>query len=326
MDFNTLKKILESFQKHPKRTILILCIMVLVTISTMFFSGFFSELGKKTASDRGAKSQEAPRTQIGQIKTGDQSPVIVGDKATITYGVSQAVVDDLRKTLNFKDGVIERLLKTLDEKDVAIQDRDTKLQELAKKYKELEERLAKRSAEDDLVAQAKKKLDVGDFEGAEKLLLQSLEKNIQNLAEKKMAAAASAFELGSLKELQLEYYSAKKYYEQAVKLEPENTDYLNRYGQILDTLGKHKEAIDYYEKALAIDLKGYGEQHPQVAILYNNLGSAWYSLGKYQKAIDYYEKALAILLKVFGEQHPDTQLVKSNLESLKKNITSSKKQ
>jgi len=92
------------------------------------------------------------------------------------------------------------------------------------------------------------------------------------------------------------------------------------------SLGEYQKAINYHEKALAIDLKVYGEQHPDVANRYNNLGLAWYSLGEYQKAIDYYEKAKAILLKVFGEQHPHTQSVKSNLESLKKNITSSKKQ
>ena len=35
--------------------------------------------------------------QIGDINTGDQRPVIVGDKVTITYGVSPVVFDDLRK-------------------------------------------------------------------------------------------------------------------------------------------------------------------------------------------------------------------------------------
>jgi len=207
-----------------------------------------------------------------------------------------------------------------------LQDRVAKLQELARKYEELEKRLAKRSVENDIVAQAKEKLDKGDLEGAEELLLKSLEKNLKIIAEKKKAAASDAFELGSLKELQLDYHSAKKYYEQAVQIEPDNTEYLNNFGSILKALGEHNNAIKNYEKALAIDLKVYGDQHPSVALDYNNLGMAWYSLGKYQKAIDYIEKALAIDLKVYGKQHPHTKTVKSNLENLKETLESNKNQ
>jgi hypothetical protein len=42
----------------------------------------------------------------------------------------------------------------------------------------------------------------------------------------------------------------------------------------LSDLGKHKKTIACYEKALADDLRVYGEQHPEVAIEYNNLGTA----------------------------------------------------
>jgi tetratricopeptide (TPR) repeat protein len=253
--------------------------------------------------------------QIKQSTIGDQSPAVVGRDVTITYGVSQEAVDDLLQNFNIQAEAIKSFLKTIEEKNVAIQDRDAKLQELAQKYKKLEERLASRSAEDEFAAQAKGKLDKGDLEGAEELLLKSLEKNLKFIAEKKKAAASDAFELGSLKELQLDYQSAKKYYEQAAQIEPENPEYLNDFGRILVELGEHKNAIKNFEKALAIDLKVYGDQHPKVAIRYNNLGAAWYSLGEYQKAIDYYEKALAIDLKVYGDQHPMVAIRYNNLGS-----------
>ncbi len=251
--------------------------------------------------------------QIKQSTTGDQSPAVVGREVTITYGVSQEVVDDLRQNFSIQAEVIKFFLKTIEDKNVAIQDRDAKLQELAQKYKKLEERLASRSAEDEFAAQAKEKLDKGDLEGAEELLLKSLEKNLKIIAEKKKAAASDAFELGSLKELQLDYHSAKKYYELAVQIEPDNTEYLNKFGLILHELGEHKNDIKNFKKALAIDLKVYGDQHPQVAIRCNNLGLAWNSLGKYQKAIDYFEKALAIDLKVYGDQHPQVAIRYNNL-------------
>ena len=43
---------------------------------------------------------------------------------------------------------------------------------------------------------------------------------------------------------------------------------------------------------LAIDRKNFGENHPDTAICYNNLGSAYKALGEYGKAIEYYEKAI----------------------------------
>ena len=71
--------------------------------------------------------------------------------------------------------------------------------------------------------------------------------------------------------------------------------------------------IEYFELALASDLKTYDEDHPEVAIDRNNLGSAWDSLGQYHKAIEYYELALATFEKVLGEDHPSTKTVGGNL-------------
>ena len=37
--------------------------------------------------------------------------------------------------------------------------------------------------------------------------------------------------------------------------------------------GKHDKAIEFYEKALSIKIKVLGEEHPDVAISYSNLGN-----------------------------------------------------
>ena len=87
----------------------------------------------------------------------------------------------------------------------------------------------------------------------------------------------------------------------------------NNLGEVWRALGQYDKAIDYYELALASDLKTYGEDHPDVARDQNNLGLAWYALGQYEKAIDYYELALATLVKMLGDDHPSTQTVRANL-------------
>jgi tetratricopeptide (TPR) repeat protein len=45
---------------------------------------------------------------------------------------------------------------------------------------------------------------------------------------------------------------------------------------------------------LAIARKFLGEEHPDIATYYSNLGLAYAGKGNYDKAISYYEKGLAI--------------------------------
>ncbi len=277
-------------------------------------------------------SSSAEKT-IKQTTTGDQSPAVVGETITINYhnyGLSketfdklvQAITAGIKESLRGKEDTIatlnrtvSHLLKNLDEKNVAIEQRDATIRQIIEKQKELETRLEKRSPEDTLTAQAKEKLKSWDLEGAETLLKESLSKNLEALTEKRKAAASDAYELGSLKELQLEYREARDYYEKAVQLEPKNSDYLNQYGYILDKLGESKKAIEYYEKALKIDIEVYGDKHPNVATRYNNIGAAWIKLGDSKKAIDYFETALKIGLAVYGDKHPDVAASYYNIGS-----------
>jgi len=218
--------------------------------------------------------------------------------------ISPEVIEDLRKTLHVKDKVINRLLQTLDENEVALEDRESKLRELAQKYKEIETRLTRRDETDLLAEKAKERLDEGDLEGAETFLLQSLQQNLKATIERKKAAAGDAFELANIKELQLDYPGALLFYEQAVDLAPTESDCLNRLGLLLYTLGDYDQAIDIHTKSLNINVKVLGTQHPQVATDYNNLGLAWHEKGYYDKAIDFYTRSLKITVKVLGEQNP----------------------
>lgn len=105
---------------------------------------------------------------------------------------------------------------------------------------------------------------------------------------------------------------------QAVALTPENTEYLNTLGVILDRVGRPMEGLNYLSKASALEpkrmqtYKNMGailwkmERHDQALICYrkaleldeNNLellktiGYNYFLLGNLQEAADYYEKAL----------------------------------
>jgi len=184
------------------------------------------------------------------------------------------------------------------------------LVKLEEKNKELEKAL-----EDEKAGNSKERkealeaLQKKDYSKAQRLFAKIREKE----KEKESQHAKTAYNLGNAYFVDLKFKPALESYLEAERLDPGNALYLNEIGFIYDKLAEYKKAIDYYEKALAIDLKTYGKEHPDVAIDWNNLGNAWDSLGEYKKAIDYYNKALAIDLKTYGKEHPKVAIRWNNL-------------
>jgi tetratricopeptide (TPR) repeat protein len=135
--------------------------------------------------------------------------------------------------------------------------------------------------------------------------------------------AEAAFQRGKIAQEAVRYRHALMHYEKAARLAPDNTLYLNDAGCINHTLALYQKAIDYYERALASDIKTYGEDHPAIAIRRNNLGEVWRALGQYDKAIDYYELALPTLEKMLGDDHPNTRTLRANLEKARTEMANS---
>ena len=94
---------------------------------------------------------------------------------------------------------------------------------------------------------------------------------------------------------------------------PDTAITLNAIGQALASEGRYGEAMEYYERDLAITVKVLGEHHPSTAITLNAIGQALHRQGRYGEALEYYERDLAIMVKVLGEQHPDTAMSRFEL-------------
>ena len=82
------------------------------------------------------------------------------------------------------------------------------------------------------------------------------------------------------------HIQAIQYYDKALAIDPNDVDALYNKGNALDSLGNHTQAISYYDKVLDIDPN-------DVDALYNK-GVALAHLGNYTQAISYYDKVLAI--------------------------------
>ena len=100
----------------------------------------------------------------------------------------------------------------------------------------------------------------------------------------------------------LKKYLYNHYIERAKKFI--NSDISNEMAELLEIIANFYEhnnqydnALKFYKKTLNIDLKLYGENHPNIAISYNDIGLIYKDIAQYNKALFYLNKALEIFLK-----------------------------
>ena len=65
-------------------------------------------------------------------------------------------------------------------------------------------------------------------------------------------------------------------------------------------------ALQSHQRALEIRVKVLGEEHPDTAKSYFNLGITQHASGDFLSALQSKQRALEIRVKFFGEEHPDT--------------------
>jgi tetratricopeptide (TPR) repeat protein len=252
-----------------------------------------------------------------------------------TPPVSEAEKTRLAKELGVTESALKSFFKILDQQHVPPEDLDSTLRDIAKRYKDLQEKLQTFTSDDPAVVALKqaasKALNAGDFAQAEKLLNEASQKDLEGaqqfheMATKRwLSAAASKVELGILKETQLRYAEAAVYYHQAVELVdpiPEGSEatlatYLNNWARALWRAGDYTNAESPQKRALAIREQVLGPTHPDVAQSFNNLALLYYAQGQYAKAEPLYQRALAIAEQVLGPTHPDVATGLNNLAAL----------
>src|SRR5215467_11538142 len=81
---------------------------------------------------------------------------------------------------------------------------------------------------------------------------------------------------------------------------------------------RYSEAMPLAQRALAIQEKALGPNHPSVANLLNNLAFIYVNQGRYAEAEPLYKRSLAIREKALGPDHPDVAASLSNLAELYK--------
>uniref|UniRef100_UPI002025011E tetratricopeptide repeat protein n=1 Tax=Frankia sp. CiP1_Cm_nod2 TaxID=2897161 RepID=UPI002025011E len=87
----------------------------------------------------------------------------------------------------------------------------------------------------------------------------------------------------------------------------------NRAASYLVEHGQPGQAMALLQRALTLDERLLGPDHPDTLTSRNNLAYAYESAGRAAEAIDLYERTLPDMLRILGPDHPDTLTSRNNL-------------
>jgi tetratricopeptide (TPR) repeat protein len=163
--------------------------------------------------------------------------------------------------------------------------------------------------------------DLGDYEGAKKLLEKAMISTETNFGEKHLNTAMSYSNLAIVLQILGDYEGAKKLLEKATisdetnfgEKHPNTARSYSNLAMVLKDLGDYERAKKLLEKAMISTESNFGEKHPTTAVRYSNLALVLQDLGDYEGAKKLLEKAMISTESNFGEKHPNTAVSYSNL-------------
>jgi tetratricopeptide (TPR) repeat protein len=170
--------------------------------------------------------------------------------------------------------------------------------------------------------------NLGEYEGAERLLEKVMRSDEKNFGEEHPSTARAYSNLATVLHDLGDYKGAKKLLEKATisheknfgEEHPTTAISYSNLATVLRDLGDYEGAKKLLEKAKIADEKNFGEEHPSTAIRYSNLGLVLQDLGDYEGAKKLLEKAKIADEKNFGEEHPSTARTYSNLATVLENL------
>jgi tetratricopeptide (TPR) repeat protein len=80
--------------------------------------------------------------------------------------------------------------------------------------------------------------------------------------------------------------------------------------------GQHQKAGPLYKEAMTTMARQLGQDHPEMAQCWQQIGELQETLGEYDKAVSLYQKALAIFEKKRGPEHPALAAILDKLAAL----------
>ena len=95
---------------------------------------------------------------------------------------------------------------------------------------------------------------------------------------------------------------------------------LNNIASVYDDQGRYEEALEHYERALAVRRKALGEEHPDVGDTLYNMAIVYKKQGRYAEAASSYDAAGDTYAKAYGEDHDETLDARRDADGMRKEI------
>ncbi len=167
----------------------------------------------------------------------------------------------------------------------------------------------------------------GRLDEAEKLVREGLATIEQDRKAPTPVWAYAMVGLGSVLNTRGKYDEATEILSRGLKLQvgqatSRKAENLEELGNAAFYKGDYTSAEDYNKQAYALYRGLFGEEHPSVGQILNNLGAIESNRGNYGGAEGYYRHALAITQTWYGTDHPETA---ANLTSLAQQLSYEKR-
>jgi eukaryotic-like serine/threonine-protein kinase len=172
---------------------------------------------------------------------------------------------------------------------------------------------------DTLLELGRARMGAGDLPAAEAPLQEALRLAQSNFGATSVEAGHALWALGMLRHQQGQFGEAKDLYIHSLGILETSVAPQTDVSAVLDDLAKvyAREqqwtlAKQTYERALEVDRRVLGDDHPRVAMRLNSLAVVAQNMGDLRRAEDLYREAIRRHEKTYGDRHPETILSKVN--------------
>jgi serine/threonine protein kinase/Tfp pilus assembly protein PilF len=163
------------------------------------------------------------------------------------------------------------------------------------------------------------RIGAGDLAGAEPPLQEALRRSQGDFGAESQETGRSLWVLGVLRYQQGRYADAKELYNRSLNVletaGAPSTDVsalLDDLAQVYVSEQQWSLAKQTYERALEIDRRVLGDDHPRVAMRLNNLAVVAQSIGDLKRAEALFRDAIRRNELAYGDQHPETGAARGN--------------
>lgn len=221
--------------------------------------------------------------QTGRDESGNNQPSSIIEVSVVnTHGVDLTTIQQAQQSEGLNEAIVTRLLKTIDEKDIALADRNKAFSDLVQKHASLERQLDQYNQSNVAAAQAKNALRDGKIDQAEKILLEAI-------ADQEQQLATYHFETAQISEINLDYPEAIRRYKKALTLNSEHFEGWYALAQLYTKTGNSEGALYAYTELHKISSDANNERRASWAQI--GLGDTLALRGQLSEAMIRYEDA-----------------------------------